>query len=704
MKAMKRKNFFILGLLLFFLFSSGKLSASEILSFNFSGKTHIIFGEPTPEESAKNSIITVNLYADDTQIVPNNYWTAKRVDNDHYDISYKDWTNFFLRIDKINNLVYRVSGNIGSSNHVVGDAIPGIQVQLNSKYHTVSLYFDSAYLELNTKTARAEFRISDLIYLNSNAWEVTEAEEKVFHIRRKAFLPNLFWKVDLKSNKFYLVSGENFDAPVADEMNAKLREIQFASASDDAAKSSSPKSKAVRNELDLMQAVRKFPDYFQAYLDLGRYYIFEGEFKKAADVYAQYPPFKDNQKGNRIVVSNEAATAGFDLYSVGAVKEARPFLSISANSGTGSAASMRSEAFLFLADGKYAEAAASFYQLAKAYDHKIGYSLSVSLLSLLNRQKTAWEIFDSLKLTDYAPSIWNSALVAHRLEGKSAEEISTWLSEGNRASLSFNDVSEYFLQQSIVDRTPNGMTLKNLADLQKKKRYAGEGSSSDIPMQTWFAEGYVNLRTGNYSSAYKTFSERANLIKNFAAPYRFVLPYYIWSGLRSSHDADVKQVMDYYAKQQNDSFEYHIAAAFYSHSLKDTKSAKEHLELAGYRGSSSTRPFSPWFQLIEACEWLYESAHNVEYRELMVYFAKRYQHIYPMYSWAYAFEAKYTQSPDDRMRALAIAQHLDPRSERIGHFTEAEKKNAMSWFKDHNPFTIKDVKQPSSKTEPSKQI
>ena len=705
----KRKDFFTVGLLLCFLFSAGKSSASEKLSekltFNFSGKAHIIFGEPTPEELKNNSIITANLYGDHTQLVPNSYWITKRVDNDRYDICYKDWTDFFLRIDKINYLVYKVSGHIGDSRNVVGEVIPGIRMQLDSKYHNVSLYFDSAYLELNTKTLKAEFRISDLIYLDSNAWDVTEASDHVFHIRRKSFWTRLFWKVDLNRNKFYFVSDEKFDTPVANEMNAKLSQIQFVSASGNSAKSNNPKLAGVHNELDLVDAVKKFPDYWQAYLDLGRYYISQGELKKAADAYAQYPPFKDEKKGNRIVVSNEAATAGFDLYDLGAVKEARQFFSISANFGTGSAASMRCEAFLLLSDGKYAEASAKFYQLAKAYDHAIGYSHSISLLYLLNRQKNAWEIFNTLKLEDYTPAIWNSAFVAHRMERKSTEEIIPWLTEGNRANLSLNEASAYFLRQSIVDRLPNKLMLKNLAELEKmKKKSPDAGSSSERPILTWFADGYVNLRNGNYSGSYSTFLQRTNLIKSFSEPYRFVLPYLIWSGIRTSHGTDVNQILDYLASQQNDSFEYHIAAAFYSNYLNDNKSAKDHWNLASYRISSSSRPFSPWFQLIEACEWLYESSRIVEYRDLMVSFARRYQQIYPMYSWAYAVEAKYTQLPDDRTRALAMAQYLDPRSERISHFTEPEKKMAIAWLKDNNPFNIKDLKESSPKQKPSSQI
>jgi hypothetical protein len=258
--------------------------------------------------------------------------------------------------------------------------------------------------------------------------------------------------------------------------------------------------------------------------------------------------------------------------------------------------------------------------------------------------------------------------------------------------------------QSIVDRVPNRSTLKNLAELEKRKLSAKEEKNGDQSVLGWFAAGYLDLRNRNYSSSYNTFSQRVNLIKNFAGPYRFVLPYFVWSGVHTSQVGDVKQVMDYYAMQQNDSFEYHLAAAYSYCYFKDNKAAKEHLYLASYRGSSASRPFSAWFQLIEACEWLYESSRDAEYRDLIVSFAKRYQQIFPMYSWAYAVEAKYAQSPDDRMKALALAQYLDPSSEWISHFTESDRRKAMSWFKDHNPFNTKDTKAPSSKEEPSKQI
>ena len=58
-----------------------------------------------------------------------------------------------------------------------------------------------------------------------------------------------------------------------------------------------------------------------------------------------------------------------------------------------------------------------------------------------------------------------------------------------------------------------------------------------------------------------------------------------------------------------------------------------------------------------------------------------------MPSTPYAFEAKYTQSKEDRVRALAHAMYLDRRSLRIRQFTEQEKREALEWWAEHSPYT-----------------
>jgi len=57
-------------------------------------------------------------------------------------------------------------------------------------------------------------------------------------------------------------------------------------------------------------------------------------------------------------------------------------------------------------------------------------------------------------------------------------------------------------------------------------------------------------------------------------------------------------------------------------------------------GKGDFRPFLDWYQLVEACEWLYEDTKYTEYRDLALKYAKICQVLRPLYGWPYAVEAK----------------------------------------------------------------
>ena len=93
-----------------------------------------------------------------------------------------------------------------------------------------------------------------------------------------------------------------------------------------------------------------------------------------------------------------------------------------------------------------------------------------------------------------------------------------------------------------------------------------------------------------------------------------------------------------------------------------------------------------WYQIVEACEWLYEDSGHSGYRQLALQWAKDYQVIQPMFAWAYGVEAKYSDDANARRKALAFALHLDAGSERIQEISDEEKAKAKEWFKANNPF------------------
>ena len=58
-------------------------------------------------------------------------------------------------------------------------------------------------------------------------------------------------------------------------------------------------------------------------------------------------------------------------------------------------------------------------------------------------------------------------------------------------------------------------------------------------------------------------------------------------------------------------------------------------------------------------------------------------------AWSYAVEYQYSKDPQARTRALAIAQYLDPASERIRGASKAEVEQARAWMVSKNPFRTK---------------
>jgi hypothetical protein len=57
-----------------------------------------------------------------------------------------------------------------------------------------------------------------------------------------------------------------------------------------------------------------------------------------------------------------------------------------------------------------------------------------------------------------------------------------------------------------------------------------------------------------------------------------------------------------------------------------------------------------------------------------------------MWAWAYAVEAKYSESQRDRLRALAITLYLDKDSAHIASIPLDDKAKARDWLKANNPF------------------
>jgi hypothetical protein len=472
--------------------------------------------------------------------------------------------------------------------------------------------------------------------------------------------------------------------------------------------------------------IAKGSNDWSVYEKLGGFMIASGDYKGADAVLSRYPAFNDMGKANAVQISNAAELAGSMFFWRGHLEEAKRYYTISAGLDTGSYGSLTAAMRLALLERDYQSVVQYSYQRATRYNNANGYRDLFSWLHVLGNSKDAWLGFDQLAGTFKTPLIWPSALVGHRLEGKTQEQIRTWLLQPairQAGEGEFRFSSAYAFMSHVVDRKPTRDLTTVLQTLETPSRYfvsggrvvmgdkvlhpdggglpgigpefgmsailkdkkPGEDVKSDL---VYAAEGMVALRAGDFAAAYGQFAELRQVYVARIPRLSWIMPYYAYAGVRAGKEAELVSVL-HVIPEKDWSSHYFLAMA-----MVDGMKGRHTEALAGMRKAfdkmprTEERPVFTEYQQAEAAEWLYESTKHEPYRDAALEWARLNQQIQPMYAWAYAMEAKLAKEPDARVRALAIALYLDRGSERIAAFSDQEKAVARKWFEKNNPFVI----------------
>lgn len=436
---------------------------------------------------------------------------------------------------------------------------------------------------------------------------------------------------------------------------------------------------------DLETQIGSNPQSWKSYFELGSLYLREGDFKKALGTFQRYPLFK-GQNEHMVRMSNAAYEAGLELLWNSAVDESIPLLKLAANSTTGSSAEMTSAALLALLEGDYKQAALHFMQDVQRYGDRHGtrdYSL---LLHLLGNHDQAWALFNNLNMETYSPEIWTAALVGQRMESKSGKESADWLSRQVKRGVPFEYNARYIFMTAILDRKPDADLSARIKKLNLPAGDSRKKSERYRDLYSGFAEALYNMRKGEYQKAFIIFKEHEYLARE-TEMFESALPYVYLSAAKSGRLAELEKDLTKYEKPHNE-FVIHLSQAYIKGVAGDHERAMKHLKYASYQIPGTwKRPIFGWYQLVETCEWLYETTNKAGYRAQAVKWAKIHQRIQPMFAWAYAVEARYTDSDPERVRALAITLYLDKQSERISGFSGPDRNRAIKWLNEHNPFT-----------------
>ena len=218
------------------------------------------------------------------------------------------------------------------------------------------------------------------------------------------------------------------------------------------------------------------------------------------------------------------------------------------------------------------------------------------------------------------------------------------------------------------------------------------GKSPKLPQDTpvksdlaYFADGYAALRRGDYDTAVGRFIAMADRYPVEG----YVLGYFAYAAAKSGDKEHLEAYID--SRKGPRDFDSWLAKAFFAGARGDVKTALAALQSAfRVRPSTEYRPVLTAYEYAQACEWLLKDTGDSRFKAALLDWVKKYEVIQPTHAWAYAIEYAYEKPGPERLRALALARYLDPRSDRIRSASKDELNQAQSWLRDHDPFRVPD--------------
>jgi hypothetical protein len=429
---------------------------------------------------------------------------------------------------------------------------------------------------------------------------------------------------------------------------------------------------------ELRKEIQEEPDTWLNYYNLGVMLVRrDDDYSAAATLFLSYPQFHRHDPPNRVALSHEAYDAAAYLYLHGHTELSEPLYRIAASQHTGSEAEMSATGRLLLLSGNFDGAMAATLDRATRYPSAYAYRDYVSFLHATGHGKEAWQVFPSLSVEFDLPLVWISALVGHRMEGRSDSYVREWLQrpEIRSARLHAHQFAPAFaIMWSATDRMPP----PGLADLVANLTEGPDPHQSDIAN---FAAGYTELRYEHWQKASAAFA--TNNQYAHALPYRTMAA--VKTGDRNWLDSTYGNST--FRIQYPAQFDESLGHAIYSGDRHENDTALEFLRRAfNDRPNTDDRVISAEYEYAEVCEWLYKETHDQRFIDRLLQWVESYQNVQPTLAWVYAMEYTYKKPGAPRMRALALTLYLDPQSPRVKNATPAEIKEAREWLKSNNPF------------------
>lgn len=473
----------------------------------------------------------------------------------------------------------------------------------------------------------------------------------------------------------------------------------------------------------LMKAIADDPDNWNLYAWLANDYMRDGQYDQASALARAFPAF-GQQKSRTVELSAHAFRIGNGLYWLGAIDAARPLLKIAADYDNGSASSILSRARLALLDGDYSAAALSFLEEARHYSDLDGYRDYLNLLFAGGESRSAWNGFDQLVRQFRGVQPWASAIVGHRHDDISAPELKKWmLDQSHHHPVGDQAVATYALMETMTDRPAPSLDFvelvtelagpSNVHPARDGKSFMGKTTSDQEyrigPSDYWhgkriplapnevvpnrfalFADAYVALRSKQFKKAADGFDRLAAYYDIETTPgWGFALPYFAFAAAHSGDTQGLEAYLDT-KKTQNLSWGILLAKAVFA-GIHNHADVSVHLldKAFANRPPTGQWPVTTSYQYAEICTWLYDLTKDDRYRMRALAWARAYEKIEPTHAWGHALVARLSTDSGERLRALATALYLDPRSKWANELPKPMRDEATKSIEKSKPFRLR---------------
>lgn len=485
------------------------------------------------------------------------------------------------------------------------------------------------------------------------------------------------------------------------------------------------------------------------YFALGKIFKRRGEYERAQQAWLSYPGYQPADRRLELSEVTTADNAAAMLFWIGQYELAMPLLELAASSPSGSASSMTSAVRIALINGDYESAVTWSAHRVRRYNSKYALRDFLQLLHILGQSETAWSTFEQFSAVQENSQMWSGALVGHRQQSASIDEILAWIQNSaalrtasTRATNRQEPVSlaaRYLLQVGTMDRVPDANLAQKVADANARPKpvfmhtnrppdvnddsrdpipfaFVKDGNvkikhDDSLPMPrntqraaheqeidhryTMLARAMTAFLNDDFAEAYKLFNETAYFY--YLDEY---LPYYAFSASKLEQAEHISSVLAArepgFAEirrkealgESNLGYRFNedLTYAVIAGLSGDHEVAISRLQLAlNNRPYLEDRSVYPMYQVVDLADRLFEETGAAVYRDFALDLGRRHTVVLPMYAWAYFVVAKYSLSEVERLSAAASGLYLDPQSHRAAELDRKLIERAREFLEQSGP-------------------